>query len=55
MVTYGKGGWTYETVYNLPIYLRNFYVKELADVLKKEVEAKTTKPKRNRKPRNSDA
>lgn len=53
MVTYGKGGWTYDTVYNLPIYLRNFYLKELAEVMKKEAEIKASatsnKPRRRGK------
>ncbi len=34
---YGKG-FTHSDVYNMPIYLRNFYYKQLADTRKKENE-----------------
>jgi hypothetical protein len=39
MVTHGKGGWTFETIYNLPVFLRNYYMKELVDAWKAEAEA----------------
>jgi hypothetical protein len=39
LVTFGKGGWTYDAVYNLPVYLRNYYSKLLSDVLTKEADA----------------
>ena len=29
LVYYGKGGFTFDEVYNLPIYLRKFYLKRL--------------------------
>jgi len=34
---YGKG-WTHSDVYNMPIYLRNFYFKQLLDTRKQENE-----------------
>ena len=34
---YGKG-WTHSDVYNMPIYLRNFYFKKLLDTRKQENE-----------------
>lgn len=33
MVTLGKGGWTWETVYNLPVPMRNMYMQMLSDQL----------------------
>tara|TARA_R100000322_G_C5351218_1_gene168401 strand:+ start:365 stop:592 length:228 start_codon:yes stop_codon:yes gene_type:complete len=37
LMYYGKG-FTHSDVYNMPIYLRNFYYKQLADTRKKENE-----------------
>lgn len=45
---YGNGGFTFEQVYNMPIYLRNFYMKQLEETKKKEAEL--TKPKSTSKP-----
>jgi hypothetical protein len=46
-VTYGKGGWDWQTVYNLPVGLRNMYWKLLIDSLKKEQDAyNKNKPKK---------
>ena len=36
---YGKMGWTYTELYNLPVYLRRYFYLKLADVKKKEQEA----------------
>ena len=33
---YHGNGFTHSDVYDMPIYLRNFYYKELVDVRKKE-------------------
>jgi hypothetical protein len=38
-VTYGKGGWEWQTVYNLPIGLRNMYFNMLVGEVKKENKA----------------
>ena len=35
LIYYGEG-FTHSDVYDMPIYLRNFYYKELADTRKKE-------------------
>lgn len=59
MVFYGKGGYTWETVYNWPIYLRKFYFKKMQESYKAESDAhkkanesankkKTAKPGINR-------
>ena len=40
MVTYGKGGWTWNDLYhNIPVFLCNFYMTEMTDAYKKEQEA----------------
>jgi hypothetical protein len=36
LVTYGKGGWTWDVVYNLPIFLRSYYMKLLTEALERE-------------------
>ncbi len=36
MVTYGKGGWDWNTLYNMPIFLRLYYMKLLGEALEKE-------------------
>lgn len=38
MVTFGKGGWSFSDIYNMPTYLRNFYLNEMEEVAKKELE-----------------
>ena len=35
---YSQGGFTQDIVYNLPVYLRRFYLRKLVDVRKKENE-----------------
>ena len=40
LVYYTKGGFTFdEAYYSLPVYLRNFHYRQLADTLKKEADA----------------
>ncbi len=46
---FGNGGFTFEQVYNMPIYLRNFYVKYLEEIKQKEADA--MKPKESSNPR----
>jgi hypothetical protein len=36
---YGKMGWTYTELYNLPTYLRRYFYLKLADTKKKEQQA----------------
>ncbi len=36
MVTYGKGGWTWDDVYNLPIHLRTYYMNLLVKAIERE-------------------
>ena len=39
IIFHGKGGFDWETVYNMPIWLRNFTYKRIEDFYKKEHEA----------------
>jgi hypothetical protein len=36
LVTFGRGGWSWNDVYNLPIHLRMFYIKEFNLVSERE-------------------
>lgn len=38
IVFYGKGGYDWETIYNMPIWLRNFTYKKLHEYYQKEAE-----------------
>jgi len=42
MVTYGKGGWDWDTIYNMTIFLRLYYMKLLGESLEKEAGNSTT-------------
>ena len=39
LMYYGKMGWTWTELYNLPVWVRRYYYLKLADVRKKENEA----------------
>ena len=39
MCYHSQGGFTHSEVYNMPVYLRNFYLKELEDAKEKEQKA----------------
>ena len=39
LMYYGKMGWTYTELYNLPVHIRRYFYLKLADVRKKENEA----------------
>jgi len=36
---YGKGGFTHDEVYNMPRYLRTFYLKQIEKVVTKQNES----------------
>ena len=38
MIYYGNGGFNFNDLYTMPVYLRNFYLKKLIDVKKAEKE-----------------
>lgn len=40
MVTYGRGGWSWEALYyEIPVYLRNFYIAEMSKAFQNERES----------------
>lgn len=39
LMYYGKMGWTYTELYNLPVHLRRYFYLKLAGIRKKENEA----------------
>lgn len=50
MIYFGGGGFTFDDLYNMPIYLRNFYIKSMVDAKKEEadeVKKMQTKQKRS--------
>ena len=46
---FSNGGFTHTEIYNMPIYLRSFYLKQLEDTKTREAEALNAKPKRKGK------
>jgi hypothetical protein len=36
MITFGKGGWTWNDLYHMPVFLRNFYFEQMTEVMKRE-------------------
>lgn len=39
MIYYGKGGWTWDDLYNsIPVFLRNFYLNEMLAAVEREKE-----------------
>tara|TARA_Y100000004_G_C8839294_1_gene379760 strand:+ start:646 stop:834 length:189 start_codon:yes stop_codon:yes gene_type:complete len=38
MVYYGNGGFTFNDLYTMPIYLRNFYAKKMTEAKQAEAE-----------------
>ena len=49
MVYYGKGGFNFEDLYNMPVFLRNFYLKQMNEAVEKEnaeIERATKKSRR---------
>ena len=47
---YGEGGFIHSDVYNMPIYLRNFYLNKLVEVKKKEKEEVDKATKKSKPP-----
>ena len=49
MIYHGKGGFTFQDLYNMPVFLRGFFLKEMNDTVEKanaEIEKVTKKPRR---------
>ena len=47
LLYYSNGGFTFDQAYNMPIYLRTFYIKQLEEAKLRETEA--MKPKTDNK------
>jgi len=43
---YGKMGWTYSDLYNIPVNIRRYYYLKLADTRRKEHEAEQAEIKK---------
>lgn len=41
MVTFGKGGWTYQDLYNMPVFLRLYYMRKMVKTLEAEAATST--------------
>lgn len=51
LVYYTKGGFTFDEAYfSLPVYLRNFHHRQLAELMKREADALKAKPKNATRP-----
>jgi hypothetical protein len=50
LVYYGKGGFTWSDVYNMPVFMRLFYTKSIEKALKAKNEAEKKANKNIRKP-----
>jgi hypothetical protein len=50
MIWFGEGRWDWDTIYNMPVFLRNFWIKKINNIVQqREQQAKqqaaTKKPK----------
>ena len=48
MIYFGNGGFTFGDLYNMPIYLRNFYLKSMNEVKKEEANAQKKANQKNK-------
>jgi hypothetical protein len=48
---YSNGAFSFQEVYNMPVYLRNFHMKQLEDAKIKETEAYNKMQKGNKPPK----
>lgn len=49
LVYYGKGGFTWECVYEMPIFLRRFYIKKINEAIEEENKAHKEASKKSNK------
>lgn len=50
MIWFGEGRWDWDTVYNMPVFLRNFWIKKINNIIQQreqhaKQQAVTKKPK----------
>lgn len=43
VIYHGNGGFTYQDLYNMPVFLRNFYIQQLHVLIETENEKKSGK------------
>ena len=48
---YGEGRWDWDTIYNFPIFLRKFYVRQLNEILETKTANNTTTTTSNTRPK----
>lgn len=51
LVYYGKGGFNWNDIYNMPVWLRNFYYKKIDETLTKQKKAQEAKTQSVKKPK----
>ena len=39
LVYWGQGGFSFEQVWNMPVYMRRYYINKISDIHKKQEEA----------------
>jgi hypothetical protein len=50
MIWFGEGRWDWDTIYNMPVFLRNFWIKKINNIVQQQKQqvkqqAATKKPK----------
>lgn len=33
MIWFGEGRWDWDTIYNMPVFLRNFWIKKINEII----------------------
>lgn len=52
LIWYGEGRWDWDTVYNMPIHIRRYWIKRVNDIIQARTPTPDSKPnKPNKKPR----
>lgn len=48
LIWYGEGRWDWDTVYNMPIHIRRYWVKRVNDIIQSRIEPVEKKKKKPR-------
>ena len=51
LIYFGNGGFTHSDIYDMPVYLRNFYYRELVDTKKEENKQSRENHRKNQNPK----
>jgi len=46
MIWFGEGRWDWDTVYNMPVFLRNFWIKKINNIIEQQNKQHAQKTKR---------